>query len=90
MMYRVHFWDDVEVDFDENHILNYIKTVDKETIYSVDKLYSFKNTSGLCLYCADVSKDTDYIGNYLSLPKMYGPNPISKLDIEIVNYFKVI
>jgi hypothetical protein len=86
MPYTVCFTNN-SLDTHEEDILNFVRTLDIKDKIAIFKSYCYENIESLCIYDSDFH-DTDYIGNYKSLPKMYGSNPINNTDIQLLNYLQ--
>jgi hypothetical protein len=61
----------------------------KDKIYYITKINSDIKKHDICLYSYDFSDmfAVDYIGNYTSLPDLYGMSPLDDFDIEIIKMF---
>ncbi len=75
-----------DVIVNETDVYEFISAPERY-IYTILKMYKYGNISLLCLYDCDFP-NTDYIGNYTSLPTMYGPNPLNNIDILLMRYMQ--
>jgi hypothetical protein len=75
-----------DVIVNETDVYEFISAPERY-IYRILKMYKYGNISLLCLYDCDFP-NTDYIGNYTSLPTMYGPNSLNNNDIRLIRYMQ--
>ena len=75
-----------DVIVNETDVYEFISAPERY-IYRILKMYKYGNISLLCLYDCDFP-NTDYIGNYTSLPTMYGPNSLNNIDIRLIRYMQ--
>jgi hypothetical protein len=75
-----------DVIVNERDVYEFISAPERY-IYRILKIYKYGNISLLCLYDCDFP-NTDYIGNYTSLPTMYGPTPLNNIDICLIRYMQ--
>jgi hypothetical protein len=87
MLYTIYF-ENNSVEKNQSEIIDYIESINVKKICSIWKDYNYKNIKGLCLYDSEFV-DTDYIGNYISLPEMYGFHCINTVDVKLLNYIQL-
>jgi len=80
---------DKTVTLTDTDVYDYLLKIDKKRVIALNKSYSYDNITSLCLYSNEFPT-TDYISNYTTLSNMYGPNPITELDIKLINYLKSV
>ena len=84
MIYAVNYLDKL-FKIEEELLFDFIKSIKKEEIYNILKIRIPEKN--IILYDFEFP-DTDYIGNYKTLPEIYGINCLSEIDIQVINYMQ--